>query len=84
MKIDENIIQVLSDALDHDEWDIAFHIHDWTDSTLRSKHGAWIRSIVQALRRLQDRGLVSYFWVSHGEGVSGTRVWFKRGCFNDD
>ena len=78
MTIDDKILQVLSDAQSHGEWDIAFHLYDWSDSSLRSKRGAWIRCIVQALWRLTSKGLVGMFWVSHGEGVPGDRMWFKR------
>ena len=77
MKIDDKILEVLSDAQPHGEWDIAFHLHDWSDNNLRSKHGAWIRSIVQALWRLNQIGNVGYFWVSHGEGIPGDRMWFR-------
>lgn len=45
---------------------------------LIAKHGAWIRVVVQALHRLQQKGLVGYFWLSHGEGVSGSRLWLKH------
>ncbi len=76
--IDDRILRVLNDAESHGEWDIAFHLYDWTDSNLRSKHGAWIRSIVQSLWRLSQKGLVGYFWVSHGEGVAGDRMWIRR------
>lgn len=77
MKIDDKILQVLSDVQSHGEWDIAFHLYDWADFSLRSKHGAWIRSIVQALWRLEYKGIVAHFWVSHGEGVAGDRMWFR-------
>jgi len=76
MKIDDKILQVLSDAQSHGEWDIACHIYDWTIEN-RSKHGAWIRSIVQALWRLEEKGDVGHFWQSHGEGVPGDRIWFR-------
>ena len=57
MKIDDKILQVLSDTQSHGEWDIAYHLYGWTTEN-RSKHGAWIRSIVQALWRLQEKGML--------------------------
>lgn len=77
IKIDDKILEVLSDANSYSEWDIAFRLYDWNDSELRSKHGAWIRSIVQALWRLWQENHVGYFWVSHGEGVPSSRMWFR-------
>lgn len=77
MKIDDKILEVLGDAQSHSEWNIAFNLYDWADSNLRSKHGAWIRSIVQSLWRMYRKGWVGYFWTSHGEGVAGDRIWFR-------
>lgn len=78
VKIDDKILEVLQNpSTSIGEWEIAFRIYDWNDSN-RSKHGAWIRSIVQALWRLENIGKVSHFWVSHGEGVAGDRMWFRR------
>jgi hypothetical protein len=75
-KIDDRILKVLGDGESHDEWEIASTIYDWNDTKAnRAKHGAWIRVIVQALHRLKQKGLVGYFWVSHGEGVPGSRLW---------
>ena len=76
MKIDDRIFELLGDAQSKGEWDIAFHLYPW-EETNRSKHGAWIRSIVQALWRLEASGKVYHFWVSHGEGVAGDRMWFR-------
>lgn len=78
MKLDDKILRILGDAQSHSEWDIAFHLYDWTDSKLRSKHGAWIRCIVQALWRMQQKGSVGYFWASHGEGIAGDRMWLRH------
>lgn len=75
--IDSKILQVLADGESHSEWDIASCLHNWNDSRSRSKHGAWIRSIVQALWRMEQKGLVFYFWVSHGAGTAGDRMWFS-------
>ena len=77
MKIDDKILGVLGDAEPHGEWDIAFHLYDWTIEN-RSKHGAWIRCIVQALWRMNEKGWVGYFWISHGEGMAGDRMWVRR------
>jgi len=77
MKIDDRILQILGDTQSHDEWDIASRLYDWSDSNLRSKRGAWIRCIVQALWRMYNKGWVGYFWVSHGEGIAGDRIWFR-------
>ena len=76
LKIDDRILEVLGDGESHDEWDIAVHLYPW-DNTNRSKHGAWIRVIVQALWRLSKQGKVGYFWVGHGDGVAGDRIWLK-------
>ena len=76
MNIDNRIFELLGDAQSHGEWDIACHLYDWNDSN-RSKHGAWIRSIVQALWRFENKGMVYHFWVSHGAGVAGDRMWFR-------
>ena len=76
VKITDKILGVLSDGQSHGEWEIAFHLYGWNDSN-RSKHGAWIRLIVQALWRLERDGNVSHFWVSHGKGVAGDRMWFR-------
>ncbi len=76
-KIDDRIMGILSKLEpmgSMSEWAIACRLHDWNDNN-RSKHGAWIRSIVQVLWRLERRGLVSHFWASHGEGVPGDRMW---------
>jgi len=75
-KIDKKILQLLSDGQTYGEWDIAFRLYDW-DDTNRSKHGAWIRCIVQSLWRLEYQGWVAHFWISHGEGVAGDRMWFR-------
>jgi len=75
-RIDDRILEVLSDARPHGEWDIALRIYDWVDST-RAKHGAWIRCIVQSLWRMENKGIVYHFWVSHGNGVAGDRMWFR-------
>lgn len=75
-KIDDRVFEVLSDAKPKDEWEIASSIYSWNEDN-RSKHGAWIRVIVQALWRLWKCGKVNYFWQSHGEGVPGDRIWFR-------
>lgn len=75
-KTDGKILNILSDGDSWGEWAIARRLYGWNDSN-RSKHGAWIRSIVQALWRLESHGLVAYFWVGHGEGVPGDRMWVK-------
>ena len=74
-KIDDLILQILSDGKSRNEWEIASSLYPWNDNTTRSKHGAWIRCVVQALWRLQRQGLVGYFWTSHGEGTAGDRIW---------
>ncbi len=78
-KIDDKILSLLSDRESYNEWDIARGLYPWDEKGQRSKHGAWIRVIVQALWRLWNRGMVNYFWVSHGEGIAGTRMWFRCG-----
>jgi len=75
-KIDDRILKVLSDGKSKGEWEIAFSIYPWSD-TNRSKHGAWIRVIVQALWRMEQRGEVGHFWQGHGDGVPGDRIWFR-------
>lgn len=77
MKIDNKILQVLGDGESRGEWEIARRIYPYDDTALRSKRGAWIRCIVQALWRLERSGIVAHFWVSHGEGAPGDRMWFK-------
>lgn len=74
MKIDDRILEVLTDGESKGEWEIASSIYPWSEKN-RSKHGAWIRVIVQALWRLEKRGAVGYFGVSHGDGVPGDRIW---------
>jgi hypothetical protein len=78
MKIDDRVLEVLSDGESRGEWEIASALYPWHDIALRSKRGAWIRCIVQALWRLERRGAVGYFWVSHGEGVPGDRIWVRH------
>ena len=76
-KIDDRILKALGDAGESlGEWSLAYRLWPWNDSN-RSKHGAWIRVLVQALWRMEKRGSVGHFWVSHGEGVAGDRVWFR-------
>ena len=75
-KVDDRILEVLSDAQSKGEWEIASSIYPWSEPN-RSKHGAWIRVIVQALWRLWRKGKVGYFWQSHGDGVPGDRIWYR-------
>ena len=79
--LDDRVLSIIQDCKGYggcDEWEIASSIYNWGDSKQRSKHGAWIRAIISSCHRLQKQGLVGYFWVSHGEGVSGTRIWCAR------
>ena len=79
--LDEKVLAIITrDGVGRggvDEWIIASSIYPW--DKYRSKHGAWIRAIIQAGERLQKRGLVGCFMVSHGEGTSDTRIWFSKG-----
>jgi len=77
-KVDDKILRILGNASPRSlgEWSIACNIYDWGSN--RAKHGAWIRVVVQALWRLESRGLVGYFWQGHGDGAAGDRIWFKR------
>ncbi len=62
-----------------DEWFIASSIYPWAVSACRGKHGAWINQVIRAGRRLQAKGLVGSFIVSHGEpgyNAPQTRIWF--------
>jgi len=77
-KLTERVLDVLgSSDLPLGEWELAFKLYPWSTSN-RSKHGAWIRVIVQSLWKLESQGRVSHFWVSHGFGVAGDRMWFRR------
>ena len=75
-KIDDRILEVLRVAQPKGEYEIALSIYPWNE-TNRSKHGAWIRAIVQALWRLEQHGIVGHFWESHGDGVPGDRIWVR-------
>lgn len=73
MKIDDKILKVLQRAeTSVSEWDIARALYPWDDLKFRAKHGAWVRSIVQALWRLYFKGLVGYFFEENGI----YRFWF--------
>jgi len=61
-----------------DEWLIASSVYQWDSLGARPKHGAWIRVIINACIRLEQARILGHFFVSHGEGVAGTRVWFIR------
>ncbi len=65
-----------------DEWFIASSIYPWDGHDMRRKRGAWIRAVIGACCRLQERGLVGTFTVSHGEGTVGTRIWGARSWSN--
>jgi len=75
-KVDDRVLEILSDGEQYSEWELAQKLWPWDDSN-RSKHGAWVRVLVQALWRLHRSGRVGYFWVSHGEGMPGDRIWFR-------
>jgi len=76
-KIDDRILEVLGDGESYGEWEIASHLYPWS-GTNRSKHGAWIRAIVQALWRLHKQGKVGYFWQGHGDDAAGDRIWLRH------
>ena len=78
MTIDERVLEVLEDGQSKDEWEIAQAVYPWSDKN-RSKHGAWIRVIVQALWRLQQRGKITCLWQGHGLGIpTARRIWVRR------
>jgi len=60
------------------EWELAMTIFPWSDNSNRSKHGGWITCVVKALWKMERQGRVGHFWVSHGDGVPGTRIWVDR------
>lgn len=76
-KIDDKILAILGDGESRSEWYLAQRIYPWENDRQRSRHGAWIRVIVQSLWRMWNRGTVNYFWQKHGEGIQSTRIWFK-------
>lgn len=64
-----------------DEWEIARAIFPFDDVEQRHKKGAWIRCIVQAGIRLQEKGLAGSYMVRHGmPGYNAwqSRIWFAR------
>lgn len=76
--MDDAILRILRDHKGSggcNEWEIASSLYPWGDSKQRQKHGAWIRVVIGACARLQKQGLVGYYFVSHGDGVPGTRIW---------
>ena len=83
--IDEKMLKILKERDAYggtDEWFIASSIFDWDGKGNRKKHGAWIRCVIQAGIRLQNKGLVGHFMVSHGQpgyNAPDSRLWFLRG-----
>lgn len=83
---DDKVLAVLQkpEYLGHggvDEWEIASSIFPWDGAGMRSKHGAWIRAVVQAGYRLQQKGLAGNFMVLHhppGHNGPESRVWFAN------
>jgi hypothetical protein len=80
--IDEKVLEVIRKNGDGvggvDEWIIASFIYPWDEDGMRPKHGAWINQVIRACCRLQEKGLVGSYMVSHGCNASGTRVWFAK------
>ncbi len=69
-KVDDKILRVLM-AIDPGyggigEWEIASRIYPFGDTEKRAKRGAWIRVLVQALWRLECRGMVVHSWDYNG------------------
>jgi len=62
--IDDRVLQAVKTDNSVNEWQVARLLYRWDDYSLRAKHGAWIRAIVLALRRLHEKGLVVYFFSS--------------------
>ena len=83
--IDDKVLEVIRkytrERNGADDWLIASSIYNWDGEGMRPKHGAWITQVNQAGMRLQKRGLVGAFIVSHGlpgYNAPQSRVWFAR------